>query len=80
MRVFEILASSAPLLGAVVVLVAAGESSAAPGTTACLQVVERRASHAIVVRSRCGETVDVKLCLEKSDHTWACEAAPDPGK
>ena len=80
MRVLEILAASAPLIGAVTVLAAASESSAATDSTACVEVVERRAgqdcgspgSFAIAVKNRCEQTIDAKLCLEKPDHTWAC--------
>ena len=83
MRVLEIMASTAALVGAVSVLVAARESSAATDSTGCVEVIERRAgqscgspdSYEIAVRNRCEQAIDAKLCLEKPDHTWACEIA-----
>ena len=85
MRVLEILASAAALVGAVTVLAASRESSAATDSTGCIEVVERRAgqdcgasgSYAIAVQNRCEQTIDAKLCLEKPDHTWTCRVASD---
>lgn len=81
MRVLEFLGSSASLVGAVAVLAAAGDPTAAPGASACVEVVEHHAAsdcgsaggQAITVRNRCEQVIDAKVCLEKADHGWVCD-------